>query len=306
MDTSYWNDLLSKFIDHLKGERNLAPLTIRNYQTDLAPLQEFMHTKGLQDFQNLNRSIIRAYLAWLQDLGYVRPSIARKLSVLRTFLHWLRQRGSIVHDPIPTMGVMKLESRLPRFLSQDEANKLMEAPDQTDKVGSRDRALLELVYASGLRVSEVNGLNLSDIDLDAREVRVEGKGSKERVIPMGNKAKDAIELYLAKTRSLKAGTDNDKPLFINRYGERLSQRSIQKIVKRYAGSLGLGSRVHTHTLRHSFATHMLEGGADLRIVQDLLGHSSPATTQGYTHVTKTEARRAYMAAHPRVTKPTLD
>lgn len=297
--------MLKRFIDHLKTERNLASLTVRNYQSDLAPLRDFMSEKGFNDFRNLDRSLIRVYLAWLQDLGYVRRSIARKLSVLRTFLHWLRQQGIIDHDPIPSRGVMKLESRLPRFLTQDEANKLMEAPDPTNNVGSRDRALLELIYASGLRVSETNGLNLSDVDLESREVRVKGKGSKERVIPLGRKAKDAIETYLTKTRRATVGADDDKPLFTNRYDTRLSQRSIQKIVKRYAGSSGLGSRVHTHTLRHSFATHLLEGGADLRIVQDLLGHSNPATTQTYTHVTKTEAHRAYMKAHPRVDKSSI-
>ncbi|MCH2316685.1 MAG: tyrosine recombinase XerC [SAR202 cluster bacterium] len=302
MDGLVWKDLLAKFEEHLQAERSLAPLTVRNYRADLEPLRDFMQKKEIADFRSLDRQTLRAYLAWLHELGYVRPSVARKLSVLRSFLHWLRRKGIIEHDPIPSRGVMKLESRLPRFLSQEEASKLVQAPDTSSKVGARDRALLELVYAGGLRVSEARDLNLSDINFDTREARVRGKGSKERVVLMGESARDAIGSYLREVRGKDGSLEDDGALFVNRYGNRLSQRSIQKTVKRYAGETGLGSRVHTHTLRHSFATHMLEGGADLRVVQELLGHASPATTQVYTHVTGSEARRAYMAAHPRATK----
>lgn len=294
-----WDGLAERFEEHLRAERSLADLTIRNYLTDLQPLREFMADKEIEDFSRLDRLTLRAYLAWLHELGYVRPSVARKLSVLRTFLHWMRRRGDIDHDPIPSRGMMKLESRLPRFLSQEEAGRLVQAPDTSKKVGSRDRAILELVYAGGLRVSEATGLNLSDVRLDTREVRVRGKGAKERIVLMGESARDAIVSYLKEVRGKKGSLDDDGALFLNRSGERLSQRTIQKTVKRYAGETGLGSRVHTHTLRHSFATHMLEGGADLRVVQELLGHASPATTQVYTHVTGAEARQAYMAAHPR-------
>ncbi|MDP6513275.1 MAG: tyrosine recombinase XerC [SAR202 cluster bacterium] len=299
MDGLDWKDLLAKFEEHLQAERSLAPLTVRNYRADLEPLRDFMAKKEITDFRELDRQTLRAYLAWLHELGYVRPSVARKLSVLRSFLHWLRRKGIIEHDPIPKRGVMKLESRLPRFLSQEEASKLVQAPDTSAKVGARDRALLELVYAGGLRVSEARDLNLSDINLDTREARVRGKGSKERVVLMGESARDAIGSYLREVRGKYGSLEDDGALFVNRYGDRLSQRSIQKTVKRYAGETGLGSRVHTHTLRHSFATHMLEGGADLRVVQELLGHASPATTQVYTHITGAEARQAYMSAHPR-------
>ena len=170
-----------------------------------------------------------------------------------------------------------------------------------------DRALLELIYAAGLRVSEVNGIDLDKVNLETRELRVTGKGAKERVVLVGPPARDAIRTYVQKVRPNVASTDAGGALFVNRFGGRLSQRSIQKIVRSYAARAGLGSQVHTHTLRHSFATHMLEGGADLRVVQELLGHSSPATTQIYTHITQREARRAYMSAHPRATgklKPT--
>ncbi len=294
-----WGELLAGFQEHLRAEKGLAPLTVRNYVTDLEPLRQFMANQGPADFHELDRQVLRAYLAWLHELGYVRPSIVRKLSVLRTFLHWLRRRGVIEHDPVPPRGMMKLESRLPRFLTQKEAGKLVQAPDASQPLGARDRALLELIYAGGLRVSETNSINLSDVNLQTREVRVLGKGAKQRVVLMGHAARDAVSRYIREVRGKVASLESGGALFVNRFGGRLGQRSIQKIVRRYAAQSGLGVRVHTHTLRHSFATHLLEGGADLRVVQGLLGHSSPATTQVYTHVTALEARRAYMSAHPR-------
>lgn len=294
-----WIELFAGFQEHLRAEKGLAPLTVRNYVTDLEPLRQFMGNQGPTEFQELDRRALRAYLAWLHELGYVRPSILRKLSVLRNFLNWLRRRGVIEHDPVPPRGMMKKEYRLPRFLSQEEVGKMIQSPDTSQPLGARDRALLELIYAGGLRVSEANSINLSDVNLQTREVRVHGKGAKQRVVLMGHAARDAISRYLSEARGNIGSLESGSALFVNRFGGRLGQRSIQKIVRRYAIQSGLGVRVHTHTLRHSFATHLLEGGADLRVVQGLLGHSSPATTQVYTHVTALEARRAYMAAHPR-------
>ena len=258
-----------------------------------------MLKRGIGAFSDLDRRTIRTYLSWLHELGYVRPSIARKLSVLRTLFRWLNRQGIADHDPLPARGSFKTDTHLPRFLSQKEASKLVTSPDPTSDKGIRDRALLELIYAAGLRVSEVNGLDLDRVSLETRELRVTGKGSKERIVLIGAPARDAIRAYVQQVRPNVASSDAGRALFVNRFGKRLSQRSIQKIVRSYAAHAGLGSQVHTHTLRHSFATHMLEGGADLRVVQELLGHSSPATTQVYTHVTQREARRAYMSAHPR-------
>ncbi len=299
MNAAEWQDLMSRFRDHLVAERSLAPLTVRNYLSDLEPLREFMSEREIESFADLDRRRVRAYLAWLQQIGYVRASVSRKLSALRTLFKWLNRTGAAEHDPLPPRGAFKLDSRLPRFLSQNEAAKLVSAPDPTSAKRLRDRALLELVYAAGLRVSEVGGLNMDSVNLDTRELRVTGKGSKDRVVLIGESAKNAIKMYLSEVRAAAAPLGAEDALFINRYGNRLSERSIQKIVREYATRAGLGSQVHTHTLRHSFATHMLEGGADLRVVQELLGHSSPATTQIYTHITKKEARRAYMSAHPR-------
>ena len=299
METKAWRETMSDFRDHLVAERGLAPLTIRNYLSDLEPLRDYMQKHEIGSFSELDRRAVRGYLSWLHELGYVRPSIARKLSATRTLFKWLNRVGIAEHDPLPQRGSFKIDSRLPRLLSQEEASNLMDAPDPTSPKGIRDRALLELVYAAGLRVSEVNGLNVENVNLNTREVRVLGKGSKERIALIGESARDALSTYMSEVRPEVASMDADGALFVNRYGRRLSQRSIQKAVRGYAARSGLGTQVHTHTLRHSFATHLLEGGADLRVVQELLGHASPATTQVYTHITKTEARQAYMAAHPR-------
>ena len=299
MENSEWQETMRRFRDHLVAERDLADLTVRNYLSDLEPLRDFMADREIAAFADLDRRAVRGYLAWLHNLGYVRPSVARKLSALRALFRWLNREGIAEQDPLPARGAFKTDSRLPRFLSQDEADKLMKVPDTTTAKGLRDRALLELVYSAGLRVSEVSDLNVGSVNIQTREIRVTGKGSKERVALMGSAARDALNAYIREERAGRASLDSDDALFVNRYGGRLSRRSIQKAVREYAARAGLGTQVHTHTLRHSFATHLLEGGADLRVVQDLLGHSSPATTQIYTHITKTEARQAYMSAHPR-------
>ena len=194
---------------------------------------------------------------------------------------------------------MRSDRRLPRFLSQANAEKLMDAADPATLVGIRDKALLELIYGAGLRVSEASGLDVTNMNLPSREIRVTGKGSKQRIVLIGESAKKSLARYLREARPKLVGEQSKLILFLNRFGGRLSQRSIQEKVRRYSLKAGLPEGVHTHTLRHSFATHMLEGGADLRVVQDLMGHSSPATTQIYTHVTQNEARRVYYSAHPR-------
>ncbi len=299
METEDWQDLTSRFRDHLVAERGLAPLTVRNYLSDIAPLHDFMSEREIESFAYLDRRRVRAYLAWLQEIGYVRSSVSRKLSALRSLFKWLKRTGIVESDPLPARGAFKLDSRLPRFLSENEAAKLVSAPDATSDKSVRDKALLELVYATGLRVSEVSSLNLDSVNLNTRELMVTGKGSKDRVVLMGQPAGDAIRIYLSDVRNKVGPVAPEDALFVNRYGGRLSDRSIQKIVREYAARAGIAGNVHTHTLRHSFATHMLEGGADLRSVQELLGHANPATTQIYTHVTGKEARRAYMSAHPR-------
>ncbi|MDA0769219.1 MAG: tyrosine recombinase XerC [Chloroflexi bacterium] len=290
---------MQDFQRHLKAEKDLADLTIRNYSTDIQPLYEFMRLRGISELRGLDKFALRGYLAWLTELGYARPSIVRKTSTLRTFLAWLTRKGILEGDPLPRRGTMRSEKRLPRFLSQENAEKLMEAPDPTTLVGIRDRALLEVIYGAGLRVSEASGLDVTNMNLPTREIRVTGKGSKQRIVLIGETARLSMARYLREARPHLVSDKSKVILFLNRFGGRLSQRSIQEKVRRYSIKAGLPDGVHTHTLRHSFATHLLEGGADLRVVQDLMGHSSPATTQIYTHVTQNEARRVYLTAHPR-------
>ena len=299
MTETEWKALLGKFETHLTAEKGLAALTIRNYKTDLEPLFQFVLSRKIPGLRALDRYTLRGYLAWLADLGYARSSIVRKLSALRAFLRWLVRKEVIEVDPLPRRGVMKRESRLPRFLSEEEAKRLVRSPDASERLGARDRALLELIYGAGLRVSEVRDIDLRHLNLHTQELRVTGKGSKQRMVLIGEAARDALNVYLRDVRPWLANDASGSALFLNRYGGPLSQRSIQEKVRRYAVKAGLGAGVHTHTLRHSFATHLLEGGADLRVVQDLLGHASPATTQVYTHVTGSQAREVYLAAHPR-------
>lgn len=305
MEDNQWRKLLARFSEHLEGEKALAPLTIRNYLTDLSPLSDFMILNEIGEFTQLDREKLRAYLAWLMELGYVRGSVVRKLSVLRTFLRFLLKKGIVNDDPLPRRGTVRKEHRLPRFLSQSEVAFMLHVARTSSRnvsLGLRDRAVLEVIYGSGIRVSEAHGLNTMDLNLTTRELKVRGKGAKDRVVLIGETAKSAVVQYLTGSRPKLESVDTKNALFLNRSGGRLSIRMIQKKVRQLASLAGLGPSVHVHTLRHSFATHLLEGGADLRVVQGLLGHSSPATTQIYTHVTRSHAEEVYHITHPRAQK----
>ncbi len=300
-----WARLMDSFERHLRAEKGLADLTIRNYRSDLQPLFDFMQVTGIPSMDQIDRHSLRDYLAWLMELGYVRSSVVRKLSTLRNLLRWLLRQGLIPSDPLPRRGVVKKDRRLPKFLSAQDTARLLDGIDDSTPAGVRDRALIEVIYAGGLRVSEAHGLDLSDVNLGARELRVTGKGSKQRVALLGRPAVNALSRYFQVVRPKLVATADEPALFVNLKGGRLSQRTIQDRVRRYAGMAGFDG-VHTHTLRHSFATHLLDGGADLRVVQELLGHSSPATTQVYTHVTGAKARQVYLSAHPRSRRASKD
>ena len=299
MKPQIWHTKISNFESYLRGERGLSDLTIRNYLSDLAPLQKFMSANQILQFQDLNKNNLREYLSWLLKHGYVRASVARKLSVLRIFLKWAKTIGEIKLNPLPKYGSMKTASRLPSFLSQDEAKKLLNTPKKSDVFGIRDKAILELLYSGGLRVSELTNLNISNIRLNSGEIKVVGKGRKERMVLIGSAAKIALKQYLGHSRPVLNKLQRADALFLNKYGGRLTQRSVQQKVRNYSISASISGDIHPHTLRHSFATHLLEGGADLRVVQELLGHSNPSTTQIYTHVTSDQARKVYLNAHPR-------
>jgi len=287
-------------------------------------LRRFVERDGANAVNGVYRRLVRDYVSWLVEnaplrsgrragmRGMERASVVRTLVALRSFMRYLIDRRRMPDSPLwePRSSLMRRftprpNRRLPDVVSTAEAVRLVEAPaaatGATPKSRSavlRDRALLELLYGSGLRVSEVAGLNVGDVALESRTARVWGKGSKARLVPLGGPSADAIRTYLRKGRVQLAGATSANALFVNQRGGRLTQRSIQAMVQRYAAWADLRPGVHPHTLRHSFATHLLNGGADLRVVQELLGHSTPSATQVYTHVSQTEARKAYLSAHP--------
>jgi integrase/recombinase XerC len=291
-------EVFTKYLNYLTVERNASPYTVRNYTTDLLGFFHFLQERSLDSLKEVDRIVLRDYLSYLMKRGYVRASIARKLSAIRSFYRYLLREEIIATNPLATAASPKLDKRLPSFLTIDEAKRLVEAPDLTTPQGQRDRAFLELLYASGLRVSELANLNLEQITLDTREIRVWGKGAKERMVLMGEPAARALLTYLTQGRPTLLGTKKTNAVFLNRSGGRLSERSVQSILQEYANQVGLGKRVHPHMVRHTFATHLLDGGADLRVVQELLGHASLSSTQIYTHVSQAQARKIYLAAHP--------
>jgi len=291
-------EVFNKYINYLVAERNASPYTVRNYTTDLLGFFQFLRTKGIGSLNEVDKHTLRDYMASLMEQGFVKASIARKLSAIRSFYRYLLREEIISTSPVATTFSPKLDKRLPSFLTVEEMERLLEAPDLSTPQGQRDRALMELLYASGLRVSELVNLNLEQVNLDSREIRVWGKGSKERMVLMGEPAAEALSAYLRQGRPKLLGKKRSSALLLNRYGERLPERRVQRILGKYANIAGIDKGVHPHMLRHTFATHLLDGGADLRVVQELLGHASLSSTQIYTHVTKTQARKVYLSAHP--------
>jgi integrase/recombinase XerC len=288
--------VFNKYIAYLEAERNASKYTVRNYTNDLLEFFNFVADKKIKTLRDVNKQTLRTYMAHLMEQEYAKTSIARKLSALRSFYRYLMREELVSASPAATTVSPRLDKRLPSFLTVDEARRLVESPDLSKPYGQRDRALLELLYASGLRVSELVNMNVEQVNLATNEMRVWGKGSKERVVLIGAPAARALDAYINKgRRELLRGKKNNA-LFVNRYGERLPARRVQKILEKYARNID--KKVHPHVLRHTFATHLLDGGADLKVVQELLGHADLSSTQIYTHVTRSRARQIYLAAHP--------
>jgi integrase/recombinase XerC len=290
--------LLDKYIHYLQVERNLSSFTVRNYTTDILSFLDFLKEDD-RTLADVNHYIVRRYLSRLLENGTVRSSIARKMSALRSFFHYLNQEGLIATEPLNKISGPKVEKRLPTFLTTEEMRSLLNSPGISTPQGLRDLAILELLYAAGLRVSEIASLDTGSVDLEMRQIRVWGKGSKERMVLMGKPAAEVLGRYLSYGRTKMLGQSKTNALFINRYGERIAERRIQYLIKKYAEQAGIRGRVFPHILRHTFATHMLDGGADLRVVQELLGHANLSSTQVYTHVTHSQMRSRYLEAHPR-------
>ena len=316
---------LEAFVEHLRLNRNASAHTVLAYKGDLTQLIEFtaVHLGKTVDRlspEDLDRSVVRAYLAELYRKGQSRPSVARKLSSLRTFVRFLRREGWIDDDPVVLATSPRRDRKVPAHLSMDEMTRLLAMPDGSTNLGRRDRAILELFYASGLRLSELVGLDVEDVNLQARIVRVKGKGGKERLVPFNTSAQAALRVWYADRARLrttraslagragpgrvravgrpKSGGDDD-PVFVNARGTRLTGRSVQRLVARYVSGCSTRFGISPHALRHSFASHLLQRGADLRAIQELLGHVQLSTTQRYTHINAAQLLEVYRKAHPR-------
>ncbi|HUU58212.1 MAG TPA: tyrosine recombinase XerC [Phycisphaerae bacterium] len=315
--------IIQRFQDYLDAERNLSPHTVRSYTTDLRQFCQYLAavSEGTASEEqplsvdllppleqlltgNLEKLLVavtptevRAYLAMMRNSEYSKTTIARKLATLRTFYKFLIRCELVESSPVGVVRTPRQDKRLPACLDVEEVAALLGAPDLATFPGVRDRAVLETIYSAGLRISELVGLNLEDLDEFSEVIRVRGKGKKERLVPLGGKALAAIDVYLTQRRAA-FGKQQSGPLFLNRFGNRMSDRSVRRNFEKYLQICGITQHVSPHTLRHSFATHMLNAGADLRSVQEMLGHASLSSTQIYTHLTTTRLKEVYDRAHP--------
>lgn len=295
-------NLVDEFLTYLRANKNYSPKTIESYGLDLAQFLGFLHEHSISGFGDVDHLHIRDYLAKMKAVSYAKTTIGRKLACIRSFYKYLCRQGYLEKNPVIGVTTPKREKRLPQFLYQNEMDDLLSLPDQSTPLGIRNLAIFELLYSSGIRLQELVGLTLADLDLSRGYLRVFGKGSKERLVPLGGSAKRALDKYLSEVRPVllsQPGTANVSNVFLNHRGTRLSGRSVQRILDKYIAQLALNRKISPHTIRHTFATHLLENGADLRVVQELLGHVDISTTQIYTHLTKEKIRSVYLKSHPR-------
>ena len=290
-----------RFLRYLQIERNSSPLTIKSYAEDLASFEDYLVARvgTVQHLDELTIPVLRGYVTYLYECEYAKTTIARRLACLRTFFKFCVREQLVTTNPAQALRTPRTGRKLPHFLTLEQMIKLLEAPTLHEPLGIRDRAILETMYSAGLRVAELVGLNLSDWDRDAAILRVMGKGRKERIAPLGKPASAALQLWLTqRVISPKAKAKDQDALFLNKNGGRITTRSIGRMLEKYLQDTGLSHLTTPHTLRHTFATHLLDGGADLRSVQELLGHKSLTTTQIYTHVSTKRLRETYEKSHP--------
>ncbi|MCD7033791.1 tyrosine recombinase XerC [Metabacillus sp. GX 13764] len=291
---------LNLFVDYLQIEKNYSQYTIVNYIADIEDLAAFLMEEGIPSFKEVTYQDTRLYLTNLHKKQFARKTISRKISSIRSFYKFLNREKIVSENPFALVSLPKKEYRIPKFLFPEDINTLFEAPDVTKPLGQRNKALLEVLYATGIRVSECAGLKLTDLDLFTGTILVTGKGSKQRYVPFGSYAQDALEAYLEDGRKKLAEKSADTGyVFVNHRGGPLTARGIRHILNELIKQSSLTLKLHPHMFRHTFATHLLNEGADLRSVQELLGHEHLSSTQVYTHVSKEQLRKTYMSHHPR-------
>lgn len=291
--------LIAEYLAYLAAERGLAENSVAAYERDLRRMAGYLKGAGAGSFPDVNRGLVARLLFWLREEGLAPRTVARHIASLRGLFRYLLLQGHVKEDPTAHIESPSPWARLPEVLSQDEVGHLLAAPLTSNHSGIRDKAMLEVLYAAGLRVSELVALRLSDVDLEVGYVRCRGKGSKERVVPLGAEAQTWARRYLASARPVLARGQSSSALFLNRFGRPLTRQGFWKLLRAYGRTAGIGRRVTPHTLRHSFATHLLERGADLRAVQMMLGHADISTTQIYTHVSRSHLKAVYDRCHPR-------
>jgi integrase/recombinase XerD len=290
---------VSEFINYLSVERGLAKNTLESYGRDLRQFQKYLDGSQLDIIRNSTRDTILNYLSSLQSKGRSVSTISRNLAAIKSFYQYLVRERHLEKDPALNLESPRPEKKLPRILTVNEVEELLVRPNISLPAGLRDKAMLELLYATGIRVSELTSLNISDVNLDMGYIKCYGKGSKERIVPLGSIAVKCVQEYVAKGRPKLVRSYEEGALFVNHHGKRLTRQGFWKIIKKYALEANIIKAITPHTLRHSFATHLLENGADLRSVQEMLGHADISTTQIYTHITKNRLKEVYDKTHPR-------
>lgn len=289
---------IDQFLDHLKHERNLSPHTIAGYGRDLGQLKDYLKKKKISLSQADNVSL-RGFMAARYEMGDKKSTLARKLASIRSFLQFCMKKKWLDSNPAKILSTPKQDKSVPSFLTEDEISRLLEVPKTAGPLDVRDKAILELLYATGIRVGELVSMDSEDINFSERLIRVRGKGRKERLVPFGSAAMKSLLLYLKNRPLINRGRVDTRALFLNRMGNRLTSRSVQRMVDKYINKTAVERKISPHSLRHSFATHLLGRGADLRVIQELLGHESLATTQKYTHLDIKRLLEVYRKSHPR-------
>ena len=294
--------IVRSYLEYLEIERNYSAHTILSYEKDLSSLVQFLHREGIDSFNKVHKESLRAFIGSLLDEGFGQRSIARKIASMRSFFKYLRRQKKIDGNPALVLITPKVGKRLPCYLDEESVQRLLSSPDQSTPNGKRDTAILELFYSTGIRLSELIDLNVDDLKKEEGLIKVKGKGRKERIVPVGRKALAAVNDYLNEKNVLSTKANikvDEQPLFVIKEGHRLYPQAVGRMVRKYIGVVSEIEKKSPHVLRHSFATHMLNHGADLRAVKELLGHESLSTTQVYTHVSTSRMKKVYENAHPK-------